>query len=111
MPLVLTLKMVSDKEYPRVHTNRQHVLASINLTEGFLIDNPGYLPVVLVYGRKLDHGGFPVAAIIGDVIPGFTTNCRFIIVLAARLVLKYNYEPCINVMKSRTKTNHPKGHL
>ena len=33
MPLIL--KMVSDKEYPRVHTNRQHVLSFICLVERF----------------------------------------------------------------------------
>jgi hypothetical protein len=48
---------------------------------------------------------------IGDVIPSFTTNYRFIVVQAARLVLKYNYEPCINIMISRTRYNHPKGCL
>ena len=35
MPLIL--KMVSDKEYPRVHTNRQHVLAFICLVERFFL--------------------------------------------------------------------------
>ena len=30
---------------------------------------------MLVYGHKLDHGGFPVAAMIGDVNPSYTTNC------------------------------------
>jgi hypothetical protein len=64
-----------------------------------------------VYGHKLDHGGFPVAAMIGDGFPSSTTNCRFIVVHAARLVLKYNYEPCINIMLGRTKYNHPKGRL
>ena len=76
MPLIL--KMVSDKEYPRVHRNRQHVLAFICLVEEIFFKSPGYLPAVLVYGHKLDHGGFPVAAMIGDVIPTFTTNCRSI---------------------------------
>ena len=56
MPLVL--KMVNDKEYPRVHRNRQHVLAFICLVEEIFFKSPGYLPVVLVYGHKLDHGGF-----------------------------------------------------
>jgi hypothetical protein len=49
-----------------------------------------------IYGHKLDHWGggvFPFAAIIGDVFPSFTSNCQFIMVQAARLVLKYNYEP------------------
>ena len=39
MPLIL--KMVSDKEYPRVHTNRQHVLAFICLVERFFFKSPG----------------------------------------------------------------------
>ena len=38
--------------------------------------NSSYLPAVLVYGHKLDHGGFPVAAKIGDVNPNYTTNCH-----------------------------------
>jgi len=77
MPLVL--KMVSDKEYPRVHRNRQHVLAFICLVEEiFSYKSLGYLPTVLVYGHKLDHGGFPVAAMIGDVNPSYTTDCRSI---------------------------------
>ena len=33
---------------------------------------------MLVYGHKLDHGGFPVAAKIGDVNPSYTTDCRSI---------------------------------
>ena len=73
MPLVL--KMVSDKEYPRVHTNRQHVLAFCLFSRKiFFLKDPGYLPALLVYGHKLDHGGFLVAAMIGDVNPSYTTN-------------------------------------
>ena len=76
MPLVL--KMISNKEYPRVHTNQKHVLAFICLVESFFLKDPGYLPVVLVYGHKLDHGGFSVAAMIGDVNPSYTNDCRSI---------------------------------
>jgi hypothetical protein len=36
---------------------------------------------VLVYGHKLDYGGFPVAAMIGDINPNYTTNCCSKIVL------------------------------
>ena len=77
MPLVL--KMVSDKEYPRVHTNRQHVLSFICLAKVFFCKSLGYLAAVLVYGHKLDHGGFPVAAIIGNVHPSYTTDCHCIV--------------------------------
>ena len=31
---------------------------------------------MLVYGHKLDHGGFPVAAMTGDVNPSYTTDYR-----------------------------------
>ena len=87
MPLIL--KMVSDKVYPRVHRNRQHALAFICLVEErfFFCKSLGYLPAVLVYGHKLDHGGFLVAAMIGDVNPSYTTNCHLVVkILAARLV-------------------------
>ena len=72
--------MVSDKEYPRVHTNWQHVLAFICLVEEIFLfyKSLGYLPAVLVYGHKLDHVGFPVAAMTGDVNPSYTTDCRSI---------------------------------
>ena len=40
----LVLKMVSDKEYPRVHTNRQHVLAFICLVERFFFERSGLPP-------------------------------------------------------------------
>ena len=49
------------------------------------------------------------AAIIGDVVPSFTTIYGFIIVQAARLVHKYNNEPYIDIMIRKTKYNHPKG--
>ena len=31
---------------------------------------------MLVYGHKLDHGGFAIAVMIGDVNPNYTTDCR-----------------------------------
>jgi len=39
-----------------------------------------YLSAMLVYGHKLDHGCFHIAAMIGDVILNFTTHGRFIVV-------------------------------
>src|SRR6185503_16150496 len=54
-------EMVSDKEYSKVQTIQQHVLSFICLVERFFfLKDPGYLSIVLVYGHKLDHGGFPV---------------------------------------------------
>ena len=52
------LKMVSDKEYPRVHANRQHALAFIGLVEFFSFRNPGYLLVVLFMVTSLTMGVF-----------------------------------------------------
>ena len=53
--------------------------------------------------------GVHLAAINGDVVPSFTTIYWFIIVQAARLVHKYNYEPWKDIMIRETKHNHPKG--
>jgi len=53
--------------------------------------------------------GVHPAAISGDVVPSFTTIYGFIVVRAARLVHKYNNEPCIDIMIRKTKYNHPKG--
>ena len=53
-------------------------LLFVCLVERFFLKDPGYLPVVLVYGHKLDHGGFPVAAMIGDLNPNYTPDCRSI---------------------------------
>jgi len=63
-----------------------------------------------VYGRKLDHVGSS-CSYHGDVVPSFTTIYWFIIVQAARLVHKYNYEPCKDIMISKTIYNHHKGCL
>ena len=62
-----------------------------------------------VYGRNLDHVGSS-CNYHGDVVPSFTTIYWFIIVQAARLVNKYNYEPCKDIMIGKTKYNHRKGH-
>jgi len=53
--------------------------------------------------------GIHPAAVNVDEVPSFTTIFGFIIVQAARLVHKYNNEPCINIMISKTKYNHRKG--
>ena len=63
-----------------------------------------------VYGRKLDHVGSSYSY-HGDIVPNFTTIYWFIIVQAARLVHKYNYEPCKDIMISKTNYNHRKGCL
>ena len=64
----------------------------------------------LVYGPKLDHVGSS-CSYHGDVVPSFTTIYGFIVVRAARLVHKYNNEPCIDIMISKTKYNHHKRTL
>ena len=51
--------------------------------------------------------GVHPAAISGDVVPSFTTIYGFIVVQTARLVHKYNNEPCINIMIRKIKYNHP----
>ena len=61
-----------------------------------------------VYDRKLDHVGSS-CSYHGDVVPSFTTIYRYNIVQAARLVHKYNYEPCKDIMINKTKSNHRKG--
>jgi len=72
----LNLKMVSDQKYPRVHTIQTTCSCFYWFSIFFfLLDNLGYLPAVLVCGHMLDHGGFPVAARIGDANPRFTTDC------------------------------------
>jgi len=53
--------------------------------------------------------GIHLAAVNVDEVPSFTTIYGFIIVQAARLVHKYNNEPCIDIMIRKTKYNHPKG--
>ena len=73
--LISTWKWLATKNTRGCILSRQHVLAFIGLVDFFLLDNPGYLPAVLVCGHKLDHGGFPVASKIGDVNPSFTTDC------------------------------------
>ena len=42
--------------------------------------------------------GVHPAAISGDIVPSFTTTYGFIFVRAARLVHKYNNEPCIKIL-------------
>ena len=54
--------------------------------------------------------GIHPAAVNVDEVPSFITIYGFIIVQAARLVHKYNNEPCIDIMLRKTKYNHPKGH-
>ena len=53
--------------------------------------------------------GIHPAAINVDEVPNITTIYGFIVVQAARLVHKYNNEPCIDIMIRKTKYNHPKG--
>ena len=78
MPLIL--KMVSDKEYPRVHTNRQHVLAFICLVEeNFFIRVRAISRQCLFMVTSSTMGVFPIAAIIGDVHPSYTTDCHSIV--------------------------------
>ena len=72
------LKMVSDKNTRRCILSKEHVLAFYCLAKVLFYKTPGYLPTLLVYGHKLDHGGFPVAAMISDVNPSYTTDCRSI---------------------------------
>ena len=54
--------------------------------------------------------GFHPVAVNVDEVSSFITIFGFIIVQAARLVHKYNNEPCIDIMIRKTKYNHPKGH-
>ena len=54
--------------------------------------------------------GIHPAAINDHVVPSFTTIYWFIVVQAARLVHKYNNEPCIDIMIRKTKYNNQKGH-
>jgi hypothetical protein len=72
------LKMVSDKNTRRCILSKEHVLAFYCLAKVFFYKSSGYLPTLLVYGHKLDHGYFPVAAATGDVNPSYTTDCRSI---------------------------------
>ena len=51
--------------------------------------------------------GIHPVAINVDEVPSFTIIYGFIIVQTARLVHKYNNEPCINIMIRKTKYNHP----
>ena len=51
--------------------------------------------------------GFHPAAVNVDEVSSFITIFGFIIVQAARLVHKYNNEPCIDIMIRKTKYNHP----
>ena len=72
MPLVL--KMVSDKEYPRVHRNRQHVLAFICLVEEiFFIRVRAISRQCLFMVTSSTMGGFVVVAMTGDVNPNYIT--------------------------------------
>ena len=62
--------MVSDQKIPEgAYYPENMFLLFIGLVEIYFFWKFGYLPTVLVYGLKLDHGGFPVAAMIGDVTP------------------------------------------
>jgi len=51
--------------------------------------------------------GIHPAAVNVVEVPSFTTIYGFIVVQTARLVHKYNKEPCINIMIRKTKYNHP----
>jgi len=61
-----------------------------------------------VYGRKLDHGGSSCSyhwwcsSQLHRHILIYHSSCR--------LMYKYSYEPCIDIMINETKYNHPKGH-
>jgi hypothetical protein len=73
--LILNLKMVSDQKYPKVHTIQTTCSCFYCLHErSFFIIIQAISRQCFVYGQKLDHWGFPIAAMIGDVIPSFTTN-------------------------------------
>ena len=50
--------------------------------------------------------GIHPAAVNVDEVPSFNTIYGFIVVQTARLVHKYNNEPCINIMIRKTKYNH-----
>ena len=55
------LEMVSDKNTRRCILTREHVLSFYWFSIKFFLlffKSSGYLPVVLVYGHKLDHGRF-----------------------------------------------------
>ena len=52
--------------------------------------------------------GIHPAAVNVVEVPSFTTIYGFIVVQAARLLHKYNNEPCIDIMIRKTKYNHPK---
>ena len=78
--LISTWKWLATKNTRGCILSRQHILAFISIVFLFLFFwNLGYLPAVLVYGLKLDQGGFPVAARKGDVNPNYITYCRSII--------------------------------
>ena len=49
--------------------------------------------------------GIHPTAVNVDEVPSFTTIYGFIIVQAARLVHKYDNEPCIDIVISKTKYN------
>ena len=68
----------------------------------------GLCPFINRVLHKLDHVGSS-CSYHGDVVPSFTTIYWFIIVQATRLVHKYNYEPCKDIMINKTKSNHRKG--
>jgi hypothetical protein len=76
-------EMVSDQEYPKVHTNLK--ICCFYWVKGNFIrkgnEGPSHLPAVLCLWSQARPWGIHPAAINGDVVPSFT-----IIVQAARLV-------------------------